>query len=101
MDIATRQAITDIAARTRTTLVVDETMVDLWFEAPPPPPLASFNQQATVITPVRREKFLGWAAPRLDPRLVAHHCHTCPDAGYAGFRLAAAGTAGHAVAYQQ
>ncbi len=43
MDIATRQAITtDIAARTRTTLVVDETMVDLWFEAPPPPPLASF-----------------------------------------------------------
>ena len=29
MDIATRQAITDIAARTRTTLVVDETMVDL------------------------------------------------------------------------
>ena len=35
MDIATRQAITDIAARTRTTLVVDETMVDLWFEAPP------------------------------------------------------------------
>jgi DNA-binding transcriptional MocR family regulator len=33
MDIATRQAITDIAAQTRTTLVVDETMVDLWFDA--------------------------------------------------------------------
>jgi DNA-binding transcriptional MocR family regulator len=49
MDIATRQAITDIAAQTRTTLVVDETMVDLWFDAPPPP-LASFNPQATVIT---------------------------------------------------
>lgn len=50
MDVATRQAITDIAAQTRTTLVVDETMVDLWFDAPPPPPLASFNPQATVIT---------------------------------------------------
>jgi DNA-binding transcriptional MocR family regulator len=35
MDIATRQAITDIAAQTRTTLVVDETMVDLWFDSPP------------------------------------------------------------------
>ncbi|MDM7087734.1 PLP-dependent aminotransferase family protein, partial [Enterobacter asburiae] len=50
MDIATRQAITDIAAQTRTALVVDETMVDLWFDAPPPPPLAAFNPQATVIT---------------------------------------------------
>ena len=50
MDVETRQAITDIAAQTRTTLVVDETMVDLWFDAPPPPPLASFNPQATVIT---------------------------------------------------
>ena len=50
MDIATRQAITDIAAQTRTALVVDETMVDLWFDAPPPPPLAAFNLQATVIT---------------------------------------------------
>ena len=50
MDIPTRQAITEIAAQTRTTLVVDETMVDLWFDSPPPPPLASFNLQATVIT---------------------------------------------------
>ena len=50
MDIATRQAIADIAARTRTTLVVDETMVDLWYNAPPPPPLAAFNSEAPVIT---------------------------------------------------
>ena len=50
MDIATRQAIADIAAQTRTTLVVDETMVDLWFDSPPPPPLASFNREATVMT---------------------------------------------------
>ncbi|WP_173633233.1 PLP-dependent aminotransferase family protein [Paramixta manurensis] len=50
MDSATRAAITAIAARTRTSLVVDETMVDLWYEAPPPPPLAAFATQATVIT---------------------------------------------------
>lgn len=50
MDLTTRQTIADIAARTRTTLVVDETMVDLWFDSPPPPPLASFNPDATVIT---------------------------------------------------
>lgn len=50
MDRDTRQAIADIAAQTRTALVVDETMVDLWFDAPPPPPLASFNPQANVIT---------------------------------------------------
>ena len=50
MDAATRQTITDIAAQTRTTLVVDETMVDLWFDAPPPAPLAAFNPQASVIT---------------------------------------------------
>lgn len=50
MDVATRQTIANIAAQTRTTLVVDETMVDLWFDAPPPPPLAAFNPQANVIT---------------------------------------------------
>ena len=50
MDAATREAIATIAARTRTTLVVDETMVDLWFGAPPPPPLAAFDKQANVIT---------------------------------------------------
>lgn len=50
MDNVTRQAIADIAAKTRTPLVVDETMVDLWFDAPPPPPLAAFNPEATVIT---------------------------------------------------
>nr|WP_287855150.1 PLP-dependent aminotransferase family protein [Klebsiella sp.] len=50
MDSATRQRIADIAAQTRTTLVVDETMVDLWYDAPPPPPLATFNPDAPVIT---------------------------------------------------
>ncbi|MCG2852286.1 PLP-dependent aminotransferase family protein [Klebsiella grimontii] len=50
MDSATRQRVADIAAQTRTTLVVDETMVDLWYDAPPPPPLAAFNPEAPVIT---------------------------------------------------
>lgn len=50
MDADTRQAIADIAARTRTTLVVDETMVDLWYDAPPPPPLGAFNPDAPVIS---------------------------------------------------
>ena len=38
MDSATRQR------------VADETMVDLWYDAPPPPPLAAFNPDAPVIT---------------------------------------------------
>ncbi|MFP2238317.1 PLP-dependent aminotransferase family protein [Pseudescherichia vulneris] len=50
MDAATRQQIADLSARTRTTLVIDETMVDLWYNAPPPPPLAAFNADAPVIT---------------------------------------------------
>lgn len=49
MDAATRQTVADIAARTRTTLVVDETMVNLWFDAPPPPPLACYNANAPII----------------------------------------------------
>ena len=50
MDSATRQRVADIVAQTRTTLVADETMVDLWYDAPPPPPLEAFNPDAPVIT---------------------------------------------------
>lgn len=50
MDATSREAIAAIAAHARTTLVVDETMVDLWFDAPPPPPLASFCPNGNVIT---------------------------------------------------
>lgn len=49
MDAATRQVVADIAAKTHTTLVVDETMVNLWYDAPPPPPLAAFNRDAPII----------------------------------------------------
>ena len=49
MDDETRHVIADIAARTRTTLVIDETMVNLWYDAPPPPPLAAYHRDAPVI----------------------------------------------------
>ena len=50
MDAATRERIAAAATASRTTLVVDETMVDLWYEEAPPPPLAAFDAQDTVIT---------------------------------------------------
>lgn len=50
MDITTRQAIVSVALQARTPLVVDETMVDLWYESPPPPPMAAFDSSSTVIT---------------------------------------------------
>ncbi len=50
MDTAPRETIAAIATRTRTPLVVDETMVDLWYDAPPPPPLAAFDPTGSVIT---------------------------------------------------
>jgi DNA-binding transcriptional MocR family regulator len=50
MDAATRATVADIAARSHTTIVVDETMVDLWFDAPPPPPLAAFDTTDSIMT---------------------------------------------------
>lgn len=50
MDEATRQRICEVAAASHTTLVVDETMVDLWFDNPPPPPMAAFDKEDNVIT---------------------------------------------------
>lgn len=50
MDAGTRQRVADLSARTRTMLVIDETMVDLWYSAPPPPPLAAFNRRAPIVT---------------------------------------------------
>ncbi|MBJ3814930.1 PLP-dependent aminotransferase family protein [Shimwellia pseudoproteus] len=50
MDADTRAAVAGIAAQTRTAIVVDETMVDLWFDNPPPPPLAAFDDAEQVIT---------------------------------------------------
>lgn len=66
MDVATRQRVSDIAARSHTMLVVDETMADLWFDAPPPPPLAAFgNEEHTISLGSAGKSFwgglrLGW-----------------------------------------
>ncbi|MCZ4672949.1 PLP-dependent aminotransferase family protein [Citrobacter sedlakii] len=49
MDEPTRQIVADIAATTHTTLVIDETMVNLWYDATPPPPLAAYHRHAPVI----------------------------------------------------
>ncbi|MBU4684564.1 PLP-dependent aminotransferase family protein [Cedecea davisae] len=66
MDADTRQRVSDIAARSHTMLVVDETMADLWFDAPPPPPLAAFgNEEHTISLGSAGKSFwgglrLGW-----------------------------------------
>lgn len=50
MDVATRRAVTALAARTRTTIVVDETMAELWYEEAPPPPLAAHGGDGRIVT---------------------------------------------------
>ncbi len=50
MDAATRRAVAALAAQTRTTIVVDETMAELWYEGAPPPPLAAYGGDGRVIT---------------------------------------------------
>ena len=50
MDVETRRAVAALAARTRTTIVVDETMAELWYESEPPPPLAAFGGDGRIVT---------------------------------------------------
>ncbi|MDQ8755542.1 PLP-dependent aminotransferase family protein [Sphingosinicella sp. LHD-64] len=49
MDEATRRRVAELAARTRTTIVVDETLAELWLDAPAPPSLAAYDQAGRVI----------------------------------------------------
>ncbi|WP_129791357.1 PLP-dependent aminotransferase family protein [Sphingosinicella sp. CPCC 101087] len=49
MDAGTRGAVAEAAARAHTSVVVDETMADMWLEAPPPPPLSRFDRAGRVI----------------------------------------------------
>lgn len=44
LDADGRAELAKIARDTSMTLIVDETMVDLWLDAPPPPPVASFGR---------------------------------------------------------
>lgn len=94
MDAPTRQRVADIAARTRTTLVIDETMADLWYNAPPPPPLASFNPDAAVLTIGSAGKSFWGTTYRLDPRQRADHRLAYSGPRFAGFGYAAAGATG-------
>ncbi|KEA52180.1 DeoR faimly transcriptional regulator [Mangrovibacter sp. MFB070] len=50
MSLAERQSIAAIAQRSHTPLVVDETMAELWYDAPPPPPLACFGDAENIIS---------------------------------------------------
>lgn len=50
LDEAGRGELARIMRDTRTTLVVDESMVDLWLDTPPPPPVASAAAGAPVVT---------------------------------------------------
>lgn len=49
MDEATRAQVAKLAARTRTTIVVDETLAELWLDSPSPPSLATFDEAGRVI----------------------------------------------------
>ncbi|NLU83192.1 PLP-dependent aminotransferase family protein [Rhodococcus sp. HNM0569] len=78
LDAAGRQRLADIAHETRMTLVVDETMVDLWLDAPSPGPVAAFARdtaRADVVTVGSAAKSfwgglrVGWI--RADPALVS------------------------------
>lgn len=50
MDEFTRARVAKVAATHDCHLIVDETMVDLWIDAPPPPPLAAYDKAAKVIS---------------------------------------------------
>ncbi|WP_226568773.1 MocR-like transcription factor YczR [Mangrovibacter yixingensis] len=50
MNLAERQNIAAIAERSHTPLVIDETMAELWYETPPPPPVACFGDAERIIT---------------------------------------------------
>ena len=50
MEAEDRTRAAQIAAKSGCRVIVDETMVDLWLDHSPPPPLASFSQSAHVIS---------------------------------------------------
>ncbi len=74
MDAETRARIADMAARTQTVLVVDETMVDLWLDGPPPAPMAAHDRAGCVVTLGSTGKSfwgglrIGWV--RAEPRMI-------------------------------
>jgi len=59
MDAETRTAVMEIARRTRTMIVADETMVDLWYENKPPPPLAAYGDGQIITLGSTAKSFWG------------------------------------------
>lgn len=94
MDAPTRQRVADIAARTRTTLVIDETMADLWYNAPPPRRWPASIPMPRCSPLVRPGKASGGTTYRLDPRQRADHRLAYSGPRFAGFGYAAAGATG-------
>lgn len=79
LDDAGRAELARIARETRMTLVVDETMVDVWLDAPPPAPVAAHGRglsEVVTIGSVSKSHWgglrVGWirAEPELIGRLV-------------------------------
>jgi DNA-binding transcriptional MocR family regulator len=50
MDELSRARLARVAADLDRHLLIDETMVDLWLDSPPPPPLAAYDTQGRIIT---------------------------------------------------
>lgn len=50
MSAPDREALVAAAAGARTTLIVDESLTELWFDAPPPPPVAAFSTPDRVVS---------------------------------------------------
>lgn len=78
MDEASRAEIAAIAAQSRTPLVIDETLAELWYHEPPPLPVAAFSNSDQVISLGSASKSfwgglrIGWirASPSLITSLI-------------------------------
>ncbi|MBX4169379.1 PLP-dependent aminotransferase family protein [Rhodococcus sp. DMU2021] len=82
-----RAELARIMRDTRTTLVVDESMVDLWLDAPPPPPVAAMPAGASVVTVGSTAKSLwgglrvGWIRADRDTIVRLAGARTAVDLG--------------------
>ncbi|QDZ08487.1 PLP-dependent aminotransferase family protein [Sphingomonas panacisoli] len=74
MEAPARAAIAAAAAASAVPLIVDETMADLWFDAPPPAPLAAFGTRGTIALGSTGKSFwgglrVGWI--RAEPAVIS------------------------------
>ena len=62
---AERAELVGLAAASRTVLVVDESLADLWLDRPPPPPLASFASDIRAVVAVGGVSKTHWGGLRV------------------------------------